>query len=143
MDVYLECVKVRSKLRVRITSPGYYRDANCMFPKDLRVEGRKFRTRSWNINLITTRGKYYYTVGKNAIEVLSEATIVDLSKLKVFEDSSTDECAICMTEPKCVIINPCGHFYMCATCGTSVHSCPICRGPITSLVNKSDMADKE
>lgn len=138
-DVYLECVKVKSKLRVRITSPGYYKEANCMFPRDLRVEGRKFKTNSWNINLITSRGKYYYTVGKSSIETLTEAAIVDLSNLKVFEDTSTDECAICMSEPKSVIINPCGHYYMCNTCSGSVKTCPICRGQITSLVAKADM----
>ena len=135
-DVYLECVKVKSKLRIRITSAGYYKDANCMFPKDLRVEGRKYKTGSWNINLITSRGKYYYTVSKVGIEVITE---VDLANLKIYEDTTSDECAICMENPKSVIVNPCGHYYMCGTCGVSVKACPICRGNITSLVNKSEM----
>lgn len=134
--MYLECVKVKSKLRVRITSAGYYKDANCMFPKDLRVEGRKYKCKSYDVNLITSRGKYYYTISKAGVEVIAE---VDLANLKIYEDTTSDECAICMSEPKSVIVNPCGHYYMCGTCGTSVRACPICRGSITSLVNKSDM----
>jgi len=38
--VYLQCVKVKNKLRVRITTPGYKNDANCQFPRAIRVEGR-------------------------------------------------------------------------------------------------------
>ena len=41
-QVYLECVREKSKLRVRIISPGYYSDANCQFPRAIRVEGRKY-----------------------------------------------------------------------------------------------------
>jgi len=135
--VYLECVKVKSKLRVRIVSPGYYKDANCMFPRDIRVAGRKYRTSSWNVNLITTRGKYYYSV-KTGIEVLPD--VLDASQIKVFEDASTDECAICMCEKKSVIVNPCGHYYMCDGCSKSVSKCPICRGDISGFLTKAQMA---
>jgi hypothetical protein len=138
--VYLECVKVRSKLRVRIVSAGYYNDANCMFPRDIRAAGRKYRVHRWNVSLITTRGKYYYSV-KTGIEVLPD--ILDASQIKVFEDASTDECAICMTENKSVIVNPCGHYYMCNTCCHSVDKCPICRGPISGFLKKEDMAAPE
>ncbi len=135
-EVYLECVKVGSKLRVRITSAGYYKDANCMFPRDLRVAGRKYKCHRYDVNLVTSRGKYYYTISKSGIKVLEE---IDLADLKVFEDTTSDECAICMSNPKSVIVNPCGHYYMCSDCGKAVKACPICRGTIASLVNKSDM----
>jgi hypothetical protein len=138
--VYLECVKVKSKLRVRIVSPGYYNDANCMFPRDIRAAGRKYRVHRWNVSLITTRGKYYYSV-KSGIEVLPD--ILDPSQIKIFEDTSTDECAICMCENKSVIVNPCGHYYMCDGCSKSVNKCPICRGDISGFLKKEDMAAPE
>lgn len=62
--VELICVKKDGKLRVRILSEGYYNDANCQFPKDLRVENRRFRVPVANVNLITMKGKYYYSVKK-------------------------------------------------------------------------------
>ena len=134
--VYLECVKVKSKLRVRIVSPGYYNDANCMFPKDIRKEGTKYKVPRWCVSLITTRGKYYYSV-LSGIEVLP--TVLDAKDIKVFEDASTDECAVCMSEKKDTIINPCGHFYMCSGCAHQVKDCPICRGPVSGFINKSQM----
>ena len=134
--VYLECVKVKSKLRVRIVSPGYYNDANCMFPKDIRAEGAKYKVHRWNVSLITTRGKYYYAV-KTGIEVLP--VTLDPKDVKIFEDTSTDECAVCMCEKKDTIINPCGHFYMCSGCAHQVDKCPICRGPVSGFINKKDM----
>lgn len=140
--VYLTCVKVGSKLRVRIVSPGYYSDANCMFPRAIRMAGRKYRVPRACVSLITTRGKYYYSV-KAGIEVLEEAVVLKPEMIKIFEDTTTDECAICMMEKKSVIVNPCGHYYMCTACCQSVRNCPICRGPIQGFLRKEDMAAPE
>lgn len=57
MNVELVCIKVQSKLRVRITSPGYLNDANCQFPRDLRVEGRRFQVPAVYVTLVQSRGK--------------------------------------------------------------------------------------
>ena len=135
--VYLQCVKERSKLRVRITSAGYLGSANCMFPRDLRVEGKRYKVPRWNISLITTRGKYYYSV-LTGIQVIPDASASDVAH--VYEDNTSDECAICFTEPKGVVVAPCGHLYMCRGCGERVDKCPICRGPVQGLVNKSEFA---
>lgn len=135
--VYLECIKVKSKLRVRIVSNGYYNDANCMFPKDIRKEGRKYRVSRECVNLITTRGKSYYSVRSGYIEVLPE--ILEPSQIKIFEDTTSDECCICMCNPKNVIINPCGHYYMCRQCTTGLKKCPICRCDIGGFMTKSQM----
>jgi hypothetical protein len=140
--VICECVREGSRLRVRITSPGYYHDANCMFPRDMRLPGRKFRVRQANIRLITSRNKYYYSAGsRTEIEVLSDAdaTAESLKKLKIYEDTTAPECAICFAAPKDTIIDPCGHFYMCATCAQTVTQCPICRGHIAGRIHKSQM----
>ena len=40
--VYLRCVREGPKLRIKIISPGYHNEANCQFPKDIRVPGRKY-----------------------------------------------------------------------------------------------------
>jgi hypothetical protein len=135
--VYLQCVKARTKLRVRITSGGYFRDANCMFPRALREEGRRYSVPAYAITLISSRGKYYYSITPSAINVIKEE--VDLSNIHVYEDEGSVECAICLAEPKSMVINPCGHYYMCSGCATSVSRCPICRGSIASLINKGDM----
>lgn len=140
--VYLECVKVSSKLRVRIVSPGYYNDANCMFPHAIRVLGRKYRVPRGNVSLIETRGLHYYSV-KSGIEILNDVTVMRPEEIKIFEDTTTDECAICMVEKKSVIINPCGHYYMCDGCSHSVNKCPICRGPIRGLLKRGDMVAPE
>ena len=137
--VYLTCVKEGSRLRVRIVSPGYYADANCMFPRDIRVAGRKYRTHRSNVSLITTRGKYYYSV-KTGIQVITDDELTTKpEEFRIFEDESTDECLICLTEKKSVIVNPCGHFYMCSACATALTRCPICRGPVSGLLRKEDM----
>ena len=56
----------------------------------------------------------------------------------VAEEGQDKECLICLTETRSVIIMPCGHLCVCSQCGTEIHkqkyTCPICRGPINSLV---------
>lgn len=108
-----------------------------MFPRDIRVAGRKYRTHTSNVSLITTRGKYYYSV-KTGIQILDEQTTKP-EEFLIFEDESMEDCAICFTEKKSVIVNPCGHFYMCGTCSTGLTCCPICRGPVNGLLRKEDM----
>lgn len=137
--VILHCVKEKSKLRVKILSPGYYQDANCMFPRDLRIEGRKFKVPVYAVQLITTRGKYYYSVkDKFGIDILDEGYVIPPpADMKIFEDIDNPECCICLSEPKSVVINPCGHYYMCKGCSASVTKCPICRVQIKGCIEKS------
>jgi hypothetical protein len=113
-----------------------------MFPRDIRVVGRKYRVPRRHVSLITNRGRYYYSV-KTGIEVLNDAGGVTMraEEIKIFEDTTTDDCAICMTEKKSVIVNPCGHFYMCGGCASHVNACPICRGPIYGRITKDEMAE--
>jgi hypothetical protein len=55
---------------------------------------------------------------KRDIEVLSE--VVSAADLHIYEDEGTTECAICLSEPKNTVVNPCGHYYMCSGCADSV-----------------------
>ncbi len=44
------------------------------------------------------------------------------------------ECTICMTAGATHAVVPCGHLCMCGSCSRSVQKCPICRGPVESLL---------
>jgi hypothetical protein len=133
--VQLKCVKIGSKLRIRILTPGYYNNANCQFPRNLRLEGRLYEVDANAITLIT-RSKNYYSITKS-IKILSD--VEESSNVRIFEDSSSDECAICMTNDKCIIIVPCGHYYTCASCTAKINKCPICRIKFTKTIDKSQM----
>lgn len=56
----------------------------------------------------------------------------------VVDEGEDKECLICLTEPKNTIIMPCGHMCVCGDCGKTIidkkYTCPICRGPIGSLI---------
>ena len=142
--IRLKCIKVGNKLRIRIISPGYFNEANCQFPRDLRVENRIYEVPADSISLIS-RSKNYYNIKKNSIKIIDEIdnlTMV-LIKIKVFEDVSSDDCAICMTNEKCMIIVPCGHYYTCEECISKIKKstgcCPICRITFTKVINKSQI----
>lgn len=142
--VELICVKERSKLRVKITTPGYLNTANCQFPKNLRVEGRKFQVKYTNIKLIQTRGKYFYSIaGKNILNINttntksnSEAEINTITQ--IFEDETTNECSVCLDNEKNIVFN-CGHLYTCHDCSYRLTKCPICRIHITLRIDKNIM----
>lgn len=138
--VHLECVKEGSRLRVRILTPGYYHDANCQFPRSIREPGRKYRAKSTSVKLITSRGKWFYSVPAGAVEVLDEGDAAVRAQLTVFEDATSSECAVCMAVDKDTVLDPCGHLYMCRACSEKVRECPICRVRIARRINKADMA---
>lgn len=143
-DVLLYCVKVSGKLRVRILSPNFLNDANCQFPRDLRIQGRKFIVSKNNINLITTRGKYYYSIAKSSVKQMFDGdiqlqTTIDLFNFKIFQDEQETECCICLCNNKNSIFYPCGHYVACNNCATMCKQCPICRSSIIKLVSKLEM----
>jgi hypothetical protein len=146
--VFLTCKKIKSKLRVKILSQGYYNDANCQFPRDIRQEGAIFKVPVSAIKLLTAKsGRYFYSVKqKHHIEIVEGGSIsstttstpsVDLSQITVFEDTTLTECAVCYDAPKSMVFVPCGHFYTCATCSKKCDKCPICRVSVTQTIDKS------
>ena len=136
--VYLKCVKEGGKLRVKVTTDGYFKDANTQFPKDIRQEGRRYKVRMSDIALIQTRGKYFYSVTrKSHIVIVDETVPVDLSKVKVHTDEDLNECVICMDAEKDIVFMPCGHLYTCETCSSKVTKCPMCRQVITNRIKRS------
>ena len=142
--VLLECVKEGSKLRVKMKSPGYLINSNCQFPRDLRVDGRKFKVPVAYVKLMTQQGKYFYSIkNKSVIEIITdeETQQINLENIKqntkIYEDASTMECAVCLCAEKDTVFIPCGHFYTCNGCSHQLKTCPICRANITDRINKS------
>ena len=139
--VYLQCIKELGKLRIKVISPGYLQSANTQFPKDIRIEGRKYKVLTSDINLIQTRGKYFYSVKKKDKIIIienPEEIKVDLTNIKIHTDDDSQECIICMDNLKQIVFGPCGHFYTCDRCSNKVSMCPICRSSITNRINRSD-----
>lgn len=148
VDVDLYCVTEHRKLRVRIMSPGYLPEANCQFPRAIRREGVHYRVKSSDICLVTQRSKWFYSVRRGAhIEILpgrpDRSGLPDLGgatvpvHLKVYEDKDTNECAVCLENPKTIVFDPCGHYYVCNVCATRLSQCPICRTSIRGRIDKS------
>ena len=141
--IILKCIKEKNKLRVKIISNGYYNDANCQFPKDIRIEGRYFRVKPENIQLITRTNKWFYSIKKNNIEILEnyiEEELLNsdyLSKLNIYEDETNNDCCICLDADKDCVFIPCGHYYCCMNCAKLIDKCPICRNFISNKINKS------
>ncbi len=137
-EVYLECVKENSKLRIKILSTGYYNNLNCQFPKNLRVEGQRYSVPSSSITLVKSRNKHFYRISSKSINIVNNDTV-----LKVFEDDENKECIICMTNLKSHVFITCGHYVSCKECAETVNTttkkCPICRCKISSIQNREDL----
>jgi Zinc finger, C3HC4 type (RING finger) len=143
-SVELICVKEGKKLRVRVISDGYYKDANCQFPRALRAEGRRFRVPPSCIKIMNQRGKYFYSIrAKNMIEIVEEKIDIEklMKSLSLYEDENTDECIVCMEKKKDRIFYPCGHYYCCEECSKKLVTCPICRRKIETKIDKALMTE--
>lgn len=44
-------------------------------------------------------------------------------------------CRNCGEEESCVLLLPCRHLCLCGVCGSTVHTCPICRSPKNASVH--------
>lgn len=64
--------------------------------------------------------------------------IVNSSARGFNDDDPGKECVICMTESKDTAVMPCRHLCMCSDCAKELrlqtNKCPICRQPITELI---------
>lgn len=138
-DIILTCIKEKNKLRIKIITPGYYNDANCQFPKNIREEGMKYIVPNSDITLACgSNGKYFYRIKKTNIRKCKYSEVN-----KVF-DVDNDPCVICLTNNKKWVIIPCGHYILCDDCndfliGTE-QKCPICRGIIMKTIKYTEIS---
>ena len=130
--VSLVCVKEGSRLRVRITSPGYLNTANCQFPRNIRAVGRTYSVPATGVTLAQgPGGKYFYRVNKNLV-----TAVVNKKPEKVFGDDDGSECLICMDQPKKLVFVPCGHYCSCSLCAAKLNQCPLCRCDIQTAIDR-------
>ena len=142
--ITLQCVKEKSKLRVKFFSftdtegkvytNVYNNDLNCKFPKDIRQEGYFYEVGPDDLVLVSRPGvKAFYQLKVANIKVVPN---VDMSSLKIFEIT---ECVVCMDENSTEIIVPCGHLCLCKNCCAQLlktrSNCPICRREIQTIIN--------
>ena len=50
------------------------------------------------------------------------------------DDDATEECLICLTEQKEVLLLPCKHFCVCSDCFVHLDKCPVCRASFDKYV---------
>ena len=154
--IRLKCVKQGSKLRIKILSPGFSPDANCQFPKNIRLEGREYKVPSNDVSLCDSRGKFFYRVRKHNIIVLDDNNSNsindikndiknDVSNITIYGDENMAECSICMNDTEMkpdiefVILAPCGHYCLCNDCALKLKMCPMCRENISQIVTKNQL----
>jgi len=131
--VHLKCIYDGEKKRMRITSPGYHPHANCMCPRNIRIEGRCYTIPSYDIMLRQgSAGTYFYILEKQRIK------LVEIVPKKIYHDEDDPkECIICLTNEKNVVFVPCGHFCCCSECYPKLSDiCPLCRAIINDAINK-------
>lgn len=142
MWITLKCVVEGRRLRVKILTPGYFSEANCQFPKNLRVEGRLYQVDSSCITLASgPAGKFFYRV-RGEIKIIDDLTQIQTTtqqeELQVsverIYDSGEPECVVCLEDLKTLVMVPCGHYCLCANCKTKIFKCPLCRATITLAV---------
>ena len=140
--VYLHCIKVGSKLRVRITSPAYKREANCQFPRAIRQQGIKWSVRPQDVTLIKRGSSYFYSIKVSNLVVESdEIPKQEIKNLinKVYNTEDDIEWLVCMDNDKDSVFNSCGHYVCCKTCASKISKCPVCRTNILSIIDFNEL----
>lgn len=145
--VSLVCIKVGSMLRVRITSPGYHKDANCQCPRNIRKPGLRYEVPSDGITLAKgPRGKFFYRISKSQIKILNEGDTlshkIEKLDIKVYGDDES-ECVVCFENDKTIVFAPCGHYCTCKSCSDAIvnknNECPMCRTIIKIAVSRDQV----
>lgn len=146
--IYLKCVTDGKKLRVRVISPGYNREANCQFPRNIRQEGTTYSAPLSNLSFSQMRGKFFYRVSKYNIKIIEDnSNIINnieskeckISIKQIYENVDTD-CIVCMDKKYEVVLVPCGHYCLCKECATHLQklksNCPLCRQKINMFATR-------
>ena len=155
--VLLQCVKEKSKLRVKmISSSPFIKGINCQFPRDIRQEGMYYVVRSEGVKL---KGTFYTAMQSNIImcktfdinevkkyinDLQTGITGDALDKFKpktIFGEDDDSECIICFSEVKSSVFSPCGHYMTCGTCSAQCKTCPMCRAKITIVLRRDQIKD--
>jgi len=141
--VRLFCVREGSKLRVKIGSAGYVPNANCQFPRGLRVDGREFWIPAEAVTLVNQTKKAFYRVSTSHAKAAVTKDGQGTPHVAAIYDVGDEDgmCSICLCEARTHVATPCGHFYACLSCATTSQqkrlACAICRGVTQAFVDRS------
>ena len=136
IEIY--CVRVGIKLRIRIDDDHFIRTANCQFPRNLRIEGRRWTVPRDAITLRSMRNKWFYSISKYDLIELNHNIDVNGAITKVYGDDESD-CVVCLDEIKTVVFSPCCHYACCSRCAGQLKTCPLCRDVIKNIVLRTDI----
>jgi hypothetical protein len=153
--IILHCMKMSGKLRIKfhtyinhenIRFTNVYSTAyNCMFPKDIRQEGKMYRVPDTDIRLANrANGRPFYSIKRSNIHVMTDEEIrqflapipsLQSRPAKIFD---AGECVICLSSPSTIAFIPCGHRCVCSACNMSlkqsIYRCPVCRESIKECI---------
>ena len=133
-EIRLQCLLDHGKLRVRIISPGYNSDANCQFPRDIRVEGREYLVPVSDVTFTeNTNQKFFYRIKTKNIKICQNTT-----DIKIYGEDGSD-CVICLDKFCMIVFIPCGHYNTCEECSLKINTCPTCRKSIIKSVKKDQL----
>lgn len=140
--VYLQCVNEKNKIRVRIISKGYNKNANCQFPRNLRVPGRKFSVPASSIKVASGRaGTFFYRVSNKSITIVNDEQIPNTNTQMPSTIYESETCCVCMDLACDIVMVDCGHLCMCHECSPRYieSTCPMCRSYIQSRIHKNQL----
>lgn len=142
-NIYLKCIKECGKLRIKIISHGYNQNANCQFPRNLRVENRIFIVPAQDISVANTQGRFFYRIAKHNIQIIEDNEPIqqNINLDKIYE---IYECCICMDNESNMIFVPCGHLCICMICADTIRNqhntrCPMCRTITNIIIDKKQL----
>ncbi|AYV75215.1 MAG: hypothetical protein Terrestrivirus1_89 [Terrestrivirus sp.] len=150
--VLLQCVKEKSKLRVKmISSSPFIKGINCQFSRTERVDGMYYVVKSEGVKL---KGNFYSAMQKDIIicktfnldevkKYIDNLNTTEKIKIKAIfgDDDGDNECIICLADVKDSVFAPCGHYITCSSCSIQCKNCPMCRGKITTILKRNEIAD--
>jgi len=73
-----------------------------------------------------------FVVSPPCVVARLERVRVSPTRQSVFGLRDGQDCVVCLTEPKSVILLPCRHMCVCATCFSHLDKCPVCRAQYES-----------
>ncbi len=150
--VLLQCVKEKSKLRVKmISSQPFIKGINCQFPRNIREEGKYYVVKS---GLITLKKNFYSAMQKDAVvcstfdmEEIKKyindmaATNNKINPTVIYGDDDDYGCVMCLGDEKDIVFAPCGHFITCNGCSKLCQKCPLCGVKVLDLLKREEIAD--
>lgn len=135
--LYVQCIKVGSKVRLRIVnSTCYNNNWNCQGPRSIRREGVVYRIDNPKVKVMYSGpGKAFYKLSNDVsiYKLVLEGAVTKMSKedlkakgLKIFEEV---ECVVCLVDKPNMVFDMCGHMCTCKSCyamNKSSNKCPMC-----------------